>query len=181
MCSSDLVAEFVECDICDPPSHLHGLFDIAFATYGVLCWQPDLKPWANGIASLLKAGGRVIVIDGHPTSCMMEGASLAQLRPVYPYFAGSGPMRFDNESDYADPTAAVKNRVAWEWSHSLSELFSALRSAGFAVDRFEEYPYICWEAFPFLTRGEDGFWRVAGNEAAIPLMFGMGGILESER
>src|SRR5918998_2693438 len=28
-------------------------FDVAFASYGVICWLPDLGSWANGIAGVL--------------------------------------------------------------------------------------------------------------------------------
>src|SRR3712207_6070929 len=31
-------------------------FDVAFASYGVICWLSDLSSWASGIAGILNAG-----------------------------------------------------------------------------------------------------------------------------
>ncbi len=52
-----LEANFIEANIYDLPTVLEGQFDIVFASYGVLCWLPDLLAWARVAAHFLKAGG----------------------------------------------------------------------------------------------------------------------------
>src|SRR5919112_462590 len=43
-------------------------FDVAFASYGVICWLSDLRRWARGIAGILHPGGRFVLIDFHPAA-----------------------------------------------------------------------------------------------------------------
>ena len=45
--------------------HLAGQFDIVYATYGVMCWLPDLREWARIIAHYLEDGGFLYVADTH--------------------------------------------------------------------------------------------------------------------
>jgi SAM-dependent methyltransferase len=54
-----LAAEFVCADIYDARRAVTGDFDIAYTTWGTICWLPDLNRWAQVIAALL--AGRVPV------------------------------------------------------------------------------------------------------------------------
>lgn len=43
-------------------------FDIAFSSYGAVCWLSDLASWAAGIAKVLRSGGRFVIANVHPLS-----------------------------------------------------------------------------------------------------------------
>jgi len=58
-------ARFIETDVHKLQDVLSGAFDIVFASYGVLCWLPNLPAWISTAASFLKPGGMLYVIDGH--------------------------------------------------------------------------------------------------------------------
>jgi SAM-dependent methyltransferase len=47
-------------------------FDIAFSSYGAVCWISDLNLWAKGISNILKTGGRFVVVDFHPVAMIFD-------------------------------------------------------------------------------------------------------------
>ena len=68
----------------------HGLqrFDLAFCSYGVICWLSDVQAWAKGIATILTSGGRFVLIDYHPVARMFTW----DLRRHYSYFTDGAPL-----------------------------------------------------------------------------------------
>lgn len=61
-----LTATFVCAEITDLPELMHRRYDLVYTSYGVLNWLPDVTPWAQAIAKLLKPGGCFYVADTHP-------------------------------------------------------------------------------------------------------------------
>ena len=60
-------ATFIEADVAALPESVPvSAFDVVFTSYGTIMWLPDLKPWAEGIASRLAPGGVFHIIDVHP-------------------------------------------------------------------------------------------------------------------
>src|SRR5688572_13866029 len=65
-------ATFVHSDVYDWLDHAArdasgtSRFDIAFSSYGAICWLSDLRTWARGVAGVLKPGGRLVLVDYHP-------------------------------------------------------------------------------------------------------------------
>src|SRR4051794_27465855 len=55
--------ELVEGDAAALPSTLHGRFDLAYATIGVLCWIGDLGAWMRSAHAVLRPGGRLLLQD----------------------------------------------------------------------------------------------------------------------
>ena len=45
-------------------------FEIAFSSYGALVWLSDLAAWARGIAQILAARGRFVLVEFHPVASM---------------------------------------------------------------------------------------------------------------
>src|SRR5215204_6991879 len=116
-------------------------FDIAFASYGVICWLPDLGSWAGGIADILNPGGRFVLIDFHPAADIFDrvwnhvsdypcgGKPLLLDVGVYYYVAASGggltPAGFvDGVRDFENPEGCYLFR----WG--LGEVVTALAEAG---------------------------------------------------
>ncbi|NNF79278.1 MAG: class I SAM-dependent methyltransferase, partial [Rhizobiales bacterium] len=65
--------KFVCADVYDALDHLPaGAFDMVFSTCGVICWLPDLGPWAKVVAGLLKPGGKLYLSDVHPAMAQLE-------------------------------------------------------------------------------------------------------------
>lgn len=172
-CEQGIEATFVQAAVDDLPDVLDGTFDIVFTSYGVLCWLPDLKRWAEVIAHALEPGGTFFIADFHPfltTFHSERGAD--RLEVASSYFPGDGPVRWDDLPSYADPSITVPG-PSYEWTHTLGDVVSALVGVGLRVNRLEEHPVCTYAYFPFMEEGEDGWWRLKGQKGSIPLMFSL--------
>jgi len=162
-------ADFVCSNIYDLPDILKDEFDIVFTSYGILTWLPDLKHWAEVIAHFLKPGGTFYMAEFHPIiSVFDDSVDCTELKIAYSYFPSSEPLRFEPESDYADPNALVTN-PSYEWPHSIGEVVTALSNAGFRIEYIHEFPFCCYKVLPFTEQDEDGLWRLEGDR--LPLTF----------
>src|SRR4028119_2148741 len=59
---SGIPADFVRADVYDwlaATAREGPRFDVVYGSYGVVCWPPDLRAWAEGIAPVLRPGGRL--------------------------------------------------------------------------------------------------------------------------
>jgi SAM-dependent methyltransferase len=160
-------------------------FDVAFSSYGVVCWLPDLTSWARGISGVLGLGGAFVLVDFHPAADIFD----ADWNPVRDYPAGGEPMLLrDGVGDYVGssggglspggPTRGVEGFENPERAHlfrwGLGEVVTALAGSGLRITALEEYPY---------TNGERGFagMRALGggrmfppeDVPALPLMYGI--------
>ena len=66
---------FVEASVYDAAAALGRTYDIVFVTWGAIHWLPDIFRWAEVVASLLRPGGRLYLLDGHPRMYQFEGPS----------------------------------------------------------------------------------------------------------
>ena len=160
-------------------------FDVAFASYGVICWLPDLRSWAGGIAGILNPGGRFVLIDFHPAAEIFDrawnhvsdypygGEPLLLREGVGDYVAASGggltPAGFvEGVRDFENPEGCYLFR----WG--LGEVVTALAEAGLRITALEEYPFANGER-KFAGMRELPGKRLVPPEhmPAIPLMYGI--------
>jgi len=50
-------------------------------------------------------------------------------------------------------------------------MVDALRGAGLLIESLREYPRIAWQHMPYMTRDDQGMWRLPSDSVEIPLMF----------
>jgi SAM-dependent methyltransferase len=147
------------------PDDLDGSFDLVYATIGVLCWIDDLAAWMEGVARVLRPGGRLVLVELHPLLTMVDSAE-----PLVVDF----PYCFDGGHVYAG-TGSYANRdadIAWTttvYAHSVSEVVMAALGSGLALDYLEEHT-----AMDFDPRGvednpldEDGQYRFRLGQGAL--------------
>ena len=149
-------------------------YDIVFSSGGVLCWLPDLRPWAEAIAGWLEPGGVFYLREFHPVGGIFDDEHEGEPRLRYPYFPHAEPLVFepDGLGSYADPDSPVDMASA-EWSHPVSEILGALLGAGLRLDFFHEFDFISYKSHLFLEQGEDGRWRHPDHPGGLPLMFSL--------
>src|SRR5260370_41387369 len=70
--TTGLAAEFVCANVYDARRVVAGEFDIAYVTWGTICWLPDLTGWARTIASLLAPGGVLYFADAPPNILFLQ-------------------------------------------------------------------------------------------------------------
>ena len=164
--SERIPATFVLSNLYDLPGALDGQFDVVYTSHGVLGWLPDIAGWARVAAHFVKPGGFFYVAEIHPVAQVFEneGVQPGELRLAYPYWSHAEPLRFDVKGSYADRSAPTDGLVEYGWDHSLGEIVTALIEAGLRIDFLHEFDFCAWE-LPFLTKSEDGRWRLPPGTA----------------
>src|SRR5437763_11129611 len=170
--ATGLSAEFVCANVYDARHAVAGDFDIAYVTWGTICWLPDLTRWARTIASLLAPGGYLYFADAHPNMLILEERD-GRLVHEYPIDTPTErPLVFDTAETYSgDPTPLTHSRT-YEWIHSISRVVGALLAAGLKLDFLREHPSLPWPPFPMCVKGEDG-WHLPDSVPAFPLSYSL--------
>jgi SAM-dependent methyltransferase len=183
-----ITAEFVRADVYDwlrLAAREGRRFDVVFSSYGIVCWLPDLEAWAGGIAAILRADGRFVLVDFHPVAEMFD----ERWNRAHAYPSGGEPRVLrEGVGDYVaqsggglTPAGFVEGARDFENPHrshlfgwGLGEVVTALAGAGLRIVALEEYPY---------SNGErlfDGMRELPGRRMAppedapaVPLMYGV--------
>jgi SAM-dependent methyltransferase len=161
-----LEARFVRSNVYELTRVLHEQFDVVMATYGVLCWLPDLAGWARVVARFLRPGGVFVLADDHPVAqCFAEtDGRLELVRALF----GGAPFAPVTSTTYADPGVILPAHQSYWWLWSVSALVTALIDAGLRVERLRELPVCEWRRFPSMRQDEEGWWRLPGDP--LPLL-----------
>ena len=176
-------ATFVLSELYDAPQALPDQsFDIVYTGIGALCWLPDIKRWAEIVAGFLKPRGRLYLIEGHPALWASDDTRTdTDLVLFAPYFETREPNRWEDGTDYADPTAVMQNTVTYNWNHGLGEIVSALIDAGLSLDWLHEHKTAYWKAMTSMVSVQDAnHWQVKdewqlpqGQRDHLPLMYSL--------
>jgi SAM-dependent methyltransferase len=155
--------DWICADATELPTSLARSFDLVWATIGVLCWIGDIPAWMRAVAGTLADHGRLVLIDGHPTS---RGIKFDPIEIV-----GTGSVRRFIESgwDYATPS---RTGPQVQYKHTLEDILSAAASTGLRVVQLREHTSIsCDLRIDRLEMETDGRyrWRVDGR--AVPVLF----------
>jgi SAM-dependent methyltransferase len=143
-----LPARFVEADVGDLPGVLDERLDVVYASYGVICWVPDMTRWAAVAASFARPVGVVYLADGHPIDVALEPERFSRRG----YF-DRGARRYADERSYTDGEATIGPPVNYRWTHTLGDVVSALAAAGLRIEFLHEHP------------------RIGDESAAVPSLF----------
>jgi 2-polyprenyl-3-methyl-5-hydroxy-6-metoxy-1,4-benzoquinol methylase len=127
-------------------------YDVVFSSYGALVWLSDIRAWARGIASILKPGGRLVVVEFHPFAMTFEW----DWSHKHPYFAEGTPLSYEHgvgdyvamagealaPSGYLEGTTDFVNpHPGHEFQWGIGEVVSAILDAGLTLTALREYPY----------------------------------------
>lgn len=153
-------------------------FDIAFCSYGAICWLSNVNIWAQGINAILKPGGRFVTIDYHPVVTLFD----EQMERKYSYFTNGKASTWDEGvGDYVATSSlgladeGVKDfknpHRVHEFCWGIGEIVSALLAAGLALTSLQEYPYAQdFKPYEHMQR-VDNRWYLPADQPTLPLMF----------
>lgn len=155
-------------------------FDLAFSSYGAVCWLPNMSEWAAGIARILSPSGRFVYVEFHPVRWSIANDSSLTgddyfserpfTEPVSDYVATS-------REGLGGVEAALpgQNDVpAMSYQHGLAQIVDALLRAGLVLETLREYPYSngC-RIHDALVAAPGRRWVWPEGIARTPLMFGL--------
>lgn len=169
----------------DAATHDGRRFDAVFASYGVVCWLPDLGSWAKAIAQVLKPNGCFVLVDFHPAAEVFD----EHWKPVRDYPRGGEPSPLDEGvGDYVGdsgggltPAGFVSGTEGFAnpeparlYRWGLGEVVTALAGSGLNITALREYPYSNGERH-FVGMRERGGRRMfpPKNVPDLPLMYGI--------
>lgn len=161
-----LDTEFICCNIYDLPNHLDKKYDIIFTSYGVLCWLPDLKKWADIIRHFLKPGGTFYMVEFHPVVWMF-GDGLKEID--YSYF-NVGAIYDEAEGSYVEGADQL-SQEAYYWGHSLGDVVNALIQVGLQIEFLHEFPFSPYNCFEEMEQIGKQRWVGKHLKQKIPYLF----------
>jgi len=184
---SGIPATFERADVFDwleQACEHHRQFDIVFSSYGVVHWLSDLTLWAQGIAAVLKPGGRFVLVDFHPLERIFD----RNLQFVDDYFPTERINTLEEGViDYVTRSPGKVTPFAYEtgvenfrnphqghtFLWTLGELLTAIGQAGLCLKRLHEYPHSI--AMRFSPMREIPGYRTMPLEGMplAPLLFGL--------
>jgi len=182
---SGLDGEFIRSDVYDwleQARKREERWDIVYCSYGAAIWLSDLTPWALGIASVLKPGGRFVTVEFHPIEMMFE----EDLSHRYPYSTHGRPMTWQEgigdyvalsgpsltPSGWVDGVQDFQNpEVAHEFHWGTAEIITALLEAGLALEHFREYDYATFKMYDAMVELPGRKWGLPDTVPSFPQMY----------
>lgn len=164
---------FVRSDLFDWFDTTEDRFDVVYTSYGALFWLSDIRRWGQGVARVLKSGGKVVIVEFHPTINMFElDWSLG-----FDYMGGK-QVGTNGVGDYVgndfDGTAFQNPAPSFEYAYGIADIVSALLDAGLTLTHLREYPYMNgWQRFPEMVEREPRRFYLPDRMIVMPLMFSM--------
>jgi 2-polyprenyl-3-methyl-5-hydroxy-6-metoxy-1,4-benzoquinol methylase len=167
----DLDVDWVESDVYDAATALAGRsFDVVYTGIGALGWLPDLDRWAEVVRALLRPGGVLYLVELHPmwVALIEDGRTVCQ-------HAVDAPFRVwveEGRTSYADPDRQLAHSAGYERLHTISEVLSAVLSAGLVIELFHEFD-VTPAPTPWLERGDDRLYRFPPGVPRFPLTYSL--------
>jgi SAM-dependent methyltransferase len=177
----NLEIDFVRANVYDAVDALDGRqFDVIYTGKGALCYLPDLDRWAATVASLLRPGGIVSIVEFHPMLValgVVSGSLFADDRSLvlrHDYLAGRGIREIDATWTYTDGPALKRAKTSYEWAHGLGEVVTALVRAGLPIRSLHESDELPWRRWAHMVpASSEGFWRLPDDAPRIPLCYAL--------
>lgn len=179
---SGISAEFEHAEVVSWMHASEARFELAFCSYGVTGWLPDLRAWAAGVHRILAPGGRLVYVEFHPLVWSF-GAELRLtgddyfsrapfVDPVGDYVAASGTA-LAAEHDAPAPGRNDEPAVSWQWT--LADVVDAIVGAGLELEHLREYPHAngCRVIDGLVAEPGTRRWIWPPGVARLPLMFGI--------
>jgi 2-polyprenyl-3-methyl-5-hydroxy-6-metoxy-1,4-benzoquinol methylase len=161
---------FICGNVLETPQLISEKFDIVFTTYGVLGWLPDMNEWAKVVKTMLKPGGKLILVEFHPVLWMLDNEFKYF---EYSYFKGE-PIIETKNTTYTDQRSEQMDTFQEiTWNHSLDEVLSALLEVGLTLTHFKEYAYSPYPCFSHIKETSPGQYQIIGLEDKIPMVYSL--------
>jgi SAM-dependent methyltransferase len=167
-------ARFVEASVYDAAGALGATYDLVYVTWGAINWLDDIARWARVVASVLRPGGRLYLLEGHPQMNQYELRD-GRLDLEFDWRTPrDAPLAFDDMQTYTGDARPLVATRCYEWIHPLSDIVNALIRAGLSIDFLNEHDRVVWKAFPDVVEVAPGEYGLPPGRPQVPLAFSIG-------
>lgn len=129
---------FLVGDVLDLPDQLtQGSFDLVHTGGGSLMWIPDIEAWAKSVASALRPGGRLLLLEEHPVAGVLAIED-GRLVMESDYFRRKDPIAHTGWRHFEGGEDTKETKYQFEWP--LGDIITALARNGMRIDSLEESP-----------------------------------------
>lgn len=165
---------FVEASVYDAIEALGEQCDFVFVSWGAINWLNDIFRWAQIVSELLRPGGKLYMVEGHPQLYQFELRE-GKLEVAHDWTTPRDkPLVSDEEKTYTGDERPLVHTRCYEWFHPLSDVVNALIQAGLAIDFLNEHEIITWKATPDMVPIGDDQFVLAPHHPRIPLSYSIG-------
>lgn len=161
-----LNTEFICCDVYDLPMFFAGKFDIIFTSYGTIGWLLDLDRWAGVISRFLKKADTFVFAEFHPVVWMFDD----DFNTISYTYHQSNAIEENMDETYTGKQK-MESMPSISWNHGLAEVFTALHSAGLAIDIFKEYNYSPYNCFKGTKQVSEKQYIIDKLQGEIPMVY----------
>ena len=154
-------------------------FDVVFCSAGSVIWLSDLMRWAKGIASVLKPGGRFVLLEIHPVRLMFDQDWTLK----FPYSSEENVLTFAEGIDaivkhpdgHLEDAEVFSNPYpSYEFAWGIGEVVMALLEAGLTLTALKEYQYAYSDdGYERMHQTTDGRWLPPHEMPDLPLLYGI--------
>jgi SAM-dependent methyltransferase len=162
-------ARFVVSELYEAKSAVPETFEVVYTGVGAICWLPDIRGWAEVVASFLEPGGVFYMREGHPVMWALDQEDPEFLKIEHAYFEGA-PLEWEDEKTYAGD-GVVASPKTFDWNHGIGETLTALIDSGLRIDRVEEYDFCEWQGIDQMVPDGRGHWRLPDRPERLPMMW----------
>jgi SAM-dependent methyltransferase len=165
--------DFVESELYEAVGALGAnRFDLVYTGIGALCWLPDVRRWAEIVATILRPGGRLFMREGHPVLWSLSDPRPDGLLVIeYPYFETDG-VSFSEDQSYVPHDEPLASPDIIHFNHGIAEVITAVMDAGMSLTAIEEHDTVPWN--PLDSAMEDvgnGEYRLRNETARLPATY----------
>ena len=162
----DTSIQFIECNVYDTLEHVNSRFDIVFTSYGAICWLPDMPEWARVVDGLLNQGGKLILVEFHPTFYIFD---FPNNKAGYDYFNNSVYEEI-SEGSYDEKKSGIRHKEYF-WNHPLSDVIGSLLNQGLCLEVFEEFDFSPHDCFENMVERKKNEFVYRGVDVSIPHIY----------
>jgi SAM-dependent methyltransferase len=170
-----LDASFVEGNVYDARALIEGHYDMAYVTWGAINWLPDIARWAMVVSSLLKPGGTLYLLEGHP-ALLTHDETTPDLKLGFDWRTPQDkPVIMDEATTYTGDTTPVTATKTHVWIHPLSDIINAVIGSGMRLDYLHEHEELAWQFAPIMVpvEGKRRMWVLPEGFPRLPLSFSL--------
>jgi SAM-dependent methyltransferase len=170
-----LDATFVEGNVYDARQLIAGHVDMVYVTWGAIGWLPDIARWAKVVSSLLKPGGTLYLLEGHPTLLALDETS-PDLKHGYDWRTPvDRPLVMDEATTYTGDSTPVAHTTTHEWVHPLSDIINAVIASDLRLDYLNEHEELAWQFAPIMVpvEGKRRMWVLPEGFPKLPLSYSL--------